>query len=79
MLKCDTEGLGRGYEMIAHEWLKNCFQEVLKRVTPLSVYTDILDVPIEKLSEYAKNQCLSLQNKYLPHYIVNQRSGNGDV
>lgn len=57
-------------EMIAHKWLKNRFQEVLKIVDPLSVYTDILDVPIEKLSDGAKNQCLILQEKYIPHYML---------
>lgn len=57
-------------EMIAHKWLKNRFREVLKAGDPLSVYTDILDVPIEKLSEDAKKQYISLQDKYLPHYIL---------
>jgi hypothetical protein len=57
-------------EMIAHKWLKNRFREILKIGAPLSVYTDILDVPVEKLSDGAKNQYISLQNKYLPHYML---------
>lgn len=57
-------------EMIAHKWLKNRFLEVLRLGDPLSVYTDYLDVPIEKLSEVSKNQCISLQNKYIPNYML---------
>lgn len=57
-------------EMIAHKWLKNRFREILRMGDPLSIYTDPLDVPMEKLSEDARQQCMSLQVKYIPHYML---------
>ena len=57
-------------DLIAHQWLKNRFRYLLKIGDPLSVYTDPMDVQVEKLSEEAKQKCMSLQVKYMPHYVL---------
>lgn len=58
-------------KMIAAKWVKTRFREVQRLGDPLGVYTDYLDVPIEKFStEEAKQECICLQNKYRPIYFM---------
>lgn len=57
-------------ELIAEQWLKRRFSEVLKAGYPLGVYTDPLDVPEQIFQDEAtKNRYEELQSKYLPSYI----------
>lgn len=63
----DWEGF---IDMISHKWLKKRFQNLLKISAPLSVYTNFLDVPLDKFSEKAKCQWEKLQNKYIHHYML---------
>lgn len=58
-------------DMIATKWVKNRFREIQRLGDPLGIYTDYLDVPIEKFStEAAKQECFRLQNKYIKPYFV---------
>lgn len=57
-------------EMISHKWLKNRFQKLLEVCAPLSVYTDFLDVPLDKLSRKEKEQYNLLEKKYIPLYLL---------
>lgn len=64
----DWEGF---IDMIATKWVKNRFREIQRLGDPLGVYTDYLDVPIEKFkSEAAKEECIRLQNKYMKPYFM---------
>lgn len=58
-------------DMIGAKWVKNRFREIQRLGDPLGVYTDYLDVPIEKLcTEEAKEECIRLQNKYMKPYFL---------
>ena len=57
-------------DMIAHKWLKNRFREIISIGDPLSIYTDPLDVPLEKFSEDERQQYKRLQIRYVPHYML---------
>lgn len=58
-------------DMIADKWVKNRFREVLRLADPLGVYTDYLDVPIEKFqTEAARQECIRLQEKYIEPYMI---------
>ena len=57
-------------DMIAVKWLKNRFNELMKIASPLGTYTDILDVPVEILSEEDKILNENLFNRYLPPYMI---------
>lgn len=57
-------------ELIAEQWLKRRFKEVLQAAYPLGVYTDPLDVPEQIFQdETTKTRYKELQRKYLPSYI----------
>lgn len=56
--------------MIGIKWVKNRFREIQRLGAPWGVYTNYLDVPIEKFStEKAKKGCICLQNKYKEPYF----------
>lgn len=56
--------------MIAKKWVKNRFRAVQKLGEPLGIYTNYLDVPIEKLTtEKAEHECIKLQDKYREPYF----------
>lgn len=58
-------------DMIGAKWVKNRFREIQRLGDPLGVYTDYLDVPIEKFStDAAKDECIRLQNKYTEPYFM---------
>ncbi len=59
-------------DMIATKWVKNRFREVLRLGDPLGVYTDFLDVPLEKLNELEKSKYNRLQEKYLHPYMLSK-------
>lgn len=60
-------------DMIGAKWVKNRFRKVQRIGDPLGVYTDYLDVPIEKFnSETAKEECIRLQNKYMKPYFMSR-------
>lgn len=58
-------------DMIATKWVKTRFREILRLADPFGVYTDYLDVPIDKFpTEAAKKECIRLQKKYIPPYMM---------
>lgn len=57
-------------DLIAEQWLKRRFQQILRLCYPLGVYTDPLDVPEQIFQEEeTKVQYKKLQLKYLPSYV----------
>lgn len=57
--------------MIATKWVKNRFREIQRLGDPLGVYTDYLDVPIEKFrTEAAAQECIRLQKRYIKPYFL---------
>lgn len=57
-------------ELIAEQWLKRRFQQIIKLGYPLGVYTDPLDVPEEIFRQEAtKERYTELREKYIPSYI----------
>lgn len=57
-------------KLIEKQWLKRQLPRIKKIVHPLSVYTDFLDVPFEKLSEHEIEEFKKLNEKYMGVYIV---------
>lgn len=58
-------------DLIAEQWLKRRFREILHLGYPLGVYTDPMDVPEQIFQdETTKNRYEVLQRKYLPSYLV---------
>ena len=53
-------------DMIAVKWVKNRFDEVMRIASPLATYTDMLDVPVEILSDEDKALNEQLLKRYLP-------------
>ena len=56
--------------MIAVKWLKNRFDEVMRIASPLATYTDVLDVPVEILSDEDRALNEQLLKRYLPPYMI---------
>ena len=56
--------------MIAVKWLKNRFDEVMRIASPLATYTDVLDVPVEILSNEDSALNEQLLKRYLPSYMI---------
>lgn len=65
----DWEGF---IDMIALKWARNRFRAVLRLGDPLGVYTDFLDVPVEKLDEAGKTEYYRLQEKYVHPYMLSR-------
>lgn len=57
-------------DMIAVKWLKNRFDEVMRIASPLATYTDVLDVPVEILSDEDRALNEQLLKRYLPPYMI---------
>lgn len=56
-------------ELIEKQWLKKQLPRIKKLAHPLSVYTDFLDVPFEKLSQYEIEEYKKLNEKYIEVYL----------
>lgn len=65
LLKDWNEFLG----LIEKQWLKKQLARIKQIAHPLSVYTDFLDVPFERLTEHEKGCYKKLNNKYIEAYI----------
>ena len=57
-------------KLIEKKWLKRQLCRIKKIAHPLSVYTDFLDVPFEKLSESGIEQYKKLNEKNIDAYIT---------
>lgn len=60
-------------DMIAVKWLKNRFDEVMRIASPLATYTDVLDVPVEILSDEDRALNEQLLKRYLPPYMIGRK------
>jgi len=57
-------------DMIAVKWVKSRFDEVMRIASPLATYTDVLDVPVEILSDEDRALNEQLLKRYLPPYMI---------
>ena len=57
-------------ELIEKQWLKKQLTRIKRIAHPLSVYTDFLDVPFEKLSEHEMEEYKKLNERYMEAYIT---------